>query len=123
MIYERALLSALIARSFDMTEAYAQEYLRFMIVAGDALGHARVCEMGHDDTLHDDGTDDDTGPRLPTNFGSIWTMLPFDLARSDEDLYGKTMEDPCKPRYGGFTTGMDADEIRGRAHAKALIQR
>lgn len=126
LLYERTLLLNFIARTCYMTEAYAYTHLRFMLVAGDTLGHARMCELVHDDTLHDKIVQtSNTVANVPNivNYGSIWTMLPFDLVRSDDDEYGNLMEDPCRPRYGGFTQGMDATELRCRAHAKALLHR
>jgi hypothetical protein len=126
MIYERALLTAFVARTMIMTEKYANAHLKFMLVAGETIGHKKICQLVNDDTLHDPSIIC-TGKVAPSpssfNYGSIWTFLPFDVVRSDDEELGHILEDPCKPRHGGFTQGMDKDELISRAHTKALMQR
>ena len=109
-----------------MTERYAFAYLKYMVVVGETIGHAKVCQLVHDDTLHDPSiiATNTVAPLTSNlNYGSVWTFLPFDVVRSEDDEFGYVMEDPCKPRYGGFTQGMDKEELISRAHAKALMQR
>jgi hypothetical protein len=47
MIYERVLLTTFVARTMIMTEKY------FMLVVGEAIGHAKVCQLVNDDSLYD----------------------------------------------------------------------
>ncbi len=126
MIYERVLLTTFVARTMIMTEKYAYSYLKFMLVVGEAVGHAKVCQLVNDDTLYDPCVLSNSNAAVTPssfNYGSIWTFLPYDFVTSEDDELGFVLQDPCKPRYGGFTQGMDKDELISRAHAKALLQR
>jgi hypothetical protein len=125
MIYERVLLSTFVSRTMIMTEKYAYAYLKFMLVVGEAIGHAKVCQLVNDDTLYDPCILSNSNVAVASssfNYGSIWTFLPYDVVTSDDDDLGYALQDPCKPRYGGFTQGMDKAELMSRAHAKALLQ-
>jgi hypothetical protein len=126
MIYERVLLTTFVARTMIMTEKYAFAYLKFMLVVGEAVGHAKVCQFVNDDTLYDPCILSNSNVSVTPssfNYGSIWTFLPYDFVTSEDDDLGCTLQDPCRPRYGGFTQGMDKVELMSRAHAKALLQR
>lgn len=97
---ERALLAGLIARSATMSEQFSHAYTSAMVRSGLALGHEDLFEHVQDSDL------------------MASTMLPYDIYSDESGAW----EDSCRPE-GDFTANLKGDELFGRAHARAMIQK
>mmetsp|Transcript_18172 Transcript_18172/g.25999 ORF Transcript_18172/g.25999 Transcript_18172/m.25999 type:complete len:547 (+) Transcript_18172:1131-2771(+) len=97
---ERVLLAALISRRTNMSDSFSHAYVSSLVRAGEALGHEEICEA-----VQDEASSSSSG-------------LPYDILSDSTGAW----EDPCRPP-NGYLKGLSGDELRKRAHARALIQK
>ena len=97
---ERVLLAALVSRRGNMSESFSNAYVSSIIRAGEAVGHEEVCEIAQDEECR------------------ASTMLPFDFFCDNKGVW----EEPCRP-LTGYHSNVAGDELKKRAHARAVIQK
>jgi len=97
---ERVLLASLVSKRSKMTEAFSNAYTSSMVRAGEALGF------------------DDVGEIVQNELTKSSSQMPFDILSDASGAW----EDPCRP-VGGYTPGLDGDELLKKAHARAVIHK
>jgi len=97
---ERTLLATLVSRKATMAESFSHAFTSSIVRAGEAIGHDKLFETVQNEEV------------------LASTMIPYDIFSDDTHAW----EDPCRPD-GDFSSGLSAEELMRRAHARAMIHK